>query len=85
MQSRRTGWWRQIAVVMIFAVGFLCGSLTQRSADAQLGDAMKQAAGSGALGPVGDLGTSIVDMQDHVTALQKNLETLKKVKAALGG
>ena len=85
MKSRRSGWWRHIAVVMIFAAGFLCGSVTQRNADAQLGDVMKKAAGNGALGPVGDLGTAIIDMQDHVTGLQKNLDALKKVKAALGG
>ena len=40
---------------------------------------------TGALGPAGQLGTSIIEMQDHVTALQKNIDTLKKVKAALGG
>ena len=77
---------RRIAMVgAIFAAGFLCGSLTQRSADAQLGDVMKKAAESGALGPAGELGTALVDMQDHVTALQKNIDTLKKVKSALGG
>jgi hypothetical protein len=47
---------------------------------------MKQAAGSGGLlGSVGQLGTSIVDMEQHVSALQQNIETLKKVKTALGG
>lgn len=40
---------------------------------------------SGTLGSVGELGSSSADMQDHVTALQKNLATLQKVKAALGG
>jgi hypothetical protein len=73
------------AAAGIFAAGFLCGSLTQRKAEAQLGDAMKKAAGSGALGPVGDLGSAILDMQQHVDGLQKNLDTLKKVKSALGG
>src|SRR5204863_423638 len=34
---------------------------------------------------VADLGTAIVDMQQHVDGLQKNLETFKKVKSALGG
>ena len=72
-------------VAAVFTVGFLCGSLTQRRAEAQLGDVMKKAAGSGALGPVGDLGSAIVDMQQHVDGLQKNLETFKKVKSALGG
>ena len=61
----------------------------QQKADAQLKDlggaAIKQAAGSGALGSVGELGTSIVEMQDHVSGLQKNIDTLKKVQSALGG
>ena len=77
-------------VVGLFTAGFLCGSLSQRSAHAQLGEvggkAMEKAAGAG--GPAGSvvqLGTSIVEMQQHVDALQKNLETLKQVKAALGG
>jgi hypothetical protein len=39
----------------------------------------------GALGSVTQLGSSIVEMQNHVNGLQKNLETLKKVQSALGG
>jgi len=31
------------------------------------------------------LGTSIVEMQEHVNGLQKNLDTLRKLKGALGG
>ncbi len=78
------------AVTGVFAAGFLCGSLTQRSADAQLKDlgaaAMKQAGESGgALGAATELGTAIVDMQKNVDGLQKNIDVLKKVKAALGG
>ena len=72
-------------VAVVFALGFLCGSVTQRRAEAQLGDVMKKAGESGALGSVGDLGSAIVDMQKHVDGLQKNLETFKKVKSALGG
>ncbi len=72
-----------------FAFGFVCGSVSQQRADAQVkelgGSLLKGAAGSGALGPVGDLGTSIIEMQDHVSALQKNIDTLKKVQAALTG
>jgi len=70
----------------IFAAGFLCGSASQRSADAQLGEVMDKAAGAG--GPIGQaakLGSSIVEMQQHVDALQKNLDTLKQIKSALGG
>jgi hypothetical protein len=76
---------RLALVIAVFAAGFFCGSLTQRSAEAQLGDVMKKAGESGSLGSVGELGSAIVDMQDHVTALQKNIDTLKKVKSALGG
>jgi hypothetical protein len=74
----------------MFAAGFVSGTLSQRQADAQvkeLGDAvMKQAGESGgSLGAAAQLGTSIIEMQQHVSALQKNLDTLNKVKAALGG
>ncbi|MBI4514791.1 MAG: hypothetical protein HY699_03120 [Deltaproteobacteria bacterium] len=74
----------------IFAIGFLCGSVSQRRADAQLGELGKQAlerAGEsgGALGSAVKLGEAIVDMQQHVDGLQKNIDVLKKVKAGLGG
>ncbi|HSV05879.1 MAG TPA: hypothetical protein VLI07_05170 [Candidatus Binatus sp.] len=72
-------------VVTLFAAGFVCGTLTHRSAEAQLGDVMKKAGESGALGSVGEMGTAILDMQKNVDGLQKNLDTFKKVKAALGG
>jgi hypothetical protein len=41
-------------------------------------------AGSGALGSVGELGTSIIEMQNHISGLQKNIDTLKNIRAALG-
>ena len=74
----------------VFAAGFLCGSVTQRPADAQLGDLGKQAlekAGEsgGMAGSVVQRGTAIVDMQQNVDGLQKNIDVLKKVKAGLGG
>jgi hypothetical protein len=72
-------------VVTLFAAGFVCGTLTHRRAEAQLGDVMKKAGESGALGSVGEMGTAILDMQKNVDGLQKNLDTFKKVKAALGG
>jgi hypothetical protein len=72
-----------------FALGFFCGSISQQGADAQVKDLggalMKGAVGSGALGPVGELGTSIIEMQEHVSGLQKNIDTLKKVQSALTG
>ena len=66
----------------MFVLGFVSGSVSQRSAQAQ----MPQVPGvGGALGSVKELGSSIVEMQQHVDGLQKNLATLKKVEAALGG
>ncbi len=77
-------------VTAIFAAGFLCGSMTQHNANAGLedlgGDVMKRAAESGGvLGSAAQLGTTITDMEKHISGLQKNLETIKKVKSMLGG
>jgi hypothetical protein len=77
-------------VTVVFAAGFLSGSLTQHNADAGLedlgGDMMKKAADSGGpLGSAAQLGTTITDMEKHISGLQKNLETIKKVKSMLGG
>ena len=90
---RATGLRRAVRIgilAAVFGAGFLCGSVTQRSADAQLKElgeaAMKQAGESGgALGSVTQLGTTIVDLQQHVDGLQKNIDVLKKVKSSLGG
>jgi hypothetical protein len=73
----------------MFFIGVVCGSLSQRYATAQVpgmgkggvGEAMKGVGGP--VGSVAELGSSIVEMQDHVNGLQKNLETLKKVQSAL--
>jgi len=82
------------AVLSIFGAGYLCGTISERRADADMADvgsavggaAMKEAAGSGgALGAAAKLGTSISDMQSQVDGLQKNLETLKGIKSMLGG
>ena len=81
----------RIAMVAgVFAAGFLCGSVSQRRAEAQLGEmggkVMEKAGESGgALGSVAKMGSAITEMQQHVEGLQKNLETFKQVKAALGG
>ncbi len=77
-------------VTAIFSGGFFCGSLTQRSANAQLdelGGAMLKKAGEsgGPVGSVVQLGTAITEMEKHVNGLQQNIDTLKKVKASLGG
>jgi hypothetical protein len=74
----------------VFALGFLTGSLWQRPARAQLGElggkAMEKAGEQGGVvGAAGKMGSAIAEMQKHVDGLQKNLETFKQVKAALGG
>lgn len=73
-----------------FAAGFMCGTLGSRPAQAQMGEMgaeMMKKAGEqgGTLGSAAKLGTTISDMQKNVTELQKSLETLNEVKAALGG
>ena len=75
-------------VLITFAIGFFCGSLMQRDANAQWKEigksALGQATGSdGLVGSIADLGTAIVEMEDHISGLQKNVDTLKKVQSAL--
>jgi hypothetical protein len=73
-------------IVGVFGLGYVCGSMTQRQAEAQVGGLMEKAGKMG--GPVGSVaqfGSSIVEMQDHITGLQKNLDTFKKVQASLTG
>lgn len=77
-------------IAVIFAAGYLTGSVTQKNANAGLqdlgGDVLKRAAESGgALGTATQLGTTITDMEKNIGGLQKNLETIKKVRAMLGG
>jgi len=82
------------AILSIFGAGYLSGTVTERRAIADMagmgsavgGAAMKEAAGgSGMVGQAAKLGTAIGDMQTQVDGLQKNLETLKTIKSALGG
>ncbi len=70
-----------------FTAGYFYGSTAQERADAQgLGGILEQAGKAGGpLGTVSELGSSIVEMQDHVSGLQKNIDTLKKVQSALTG
>jgi hypothetical protein len=77
-------------VSAVFAAGFLCGSVTQHSAEAEMGDIggqiMNKAAGSGGMvGQAAQLGTAITDMEKQVSGLQKNLGILKNVKSSLMG
>jgi hypothetical protein len=74
----------------MFVLGYVSGSVSQRSAQAQVpgvdkGVLEKATGAGGAVGSVAELGSSIVEMQQHVDGLQKNLATLKKVQTALGG
>ena len=73
-------------IVGVFGLGYFCGSMTQRQAEAQIGGLLEKAGKAG--GPVGSVaqfGSSIVEMQDHINGLQKNLDTFKKVQASLTG
>jgi hypothetical protein len=45
----------------------------------------KAGQGGGPLAAAGQLGSSIKEMEQHVSGLQKNLATLKKVQSALTG
>ncbi len=71
----------------VFGLGYVCGVTSQHRADAQgVGGLLEQAGKmGGSVGTVGQLGSAIVDMQDHITGLQKNLDTLKTVQSALTG
>lgn len=75
---------------MVFTAGYVCGTMGSGVAEAQIGTMGKdalQGAAQGAVGTssVGGMGTTLIEMEQHVSGLQKNLDALKKVKAALGG
>ena len=74
-------------VVAVFTLGYVCGSVSLRPAGAQLpqlpGGLTGQ--GGGPLAAAGQLGSSITEMEQHVTGLQKNLDTLKKIQSVLTG
>ena len=75
---------RVVALAGIFAAGFVCGSVTQRRAEAQLGEmggkAMEKAGEQGGMvGSVAKMGSAISEMEQHVQGLQKNLDTFKQV------
>jgi hypothetical protein len=73
-------------LVGVFGAGYVCGAMTQRQAEAQMGGLLDKASKAG--GPVGSVaqfGSSISEMQDHISGLQKNLDTFKKVQSSLTG
>jgi hypothetical protein len=70
-----------------FTLGYVCGSVSTPRANAQLPQLPGGLSGQsgGPLASVVQLGSSITEMEQHVSGLQKNLDTLKKIQAALGG
>lgn len=76
-----------IAIIAgVFGLGYVCGSMTQRQAEAQMGGILEKAGKMGGpVGSVAEFGSSIAEMQDHITGLQKNLDTFKKVQSSLTG
>ena len=75
------------ALLGTFTLGYVCGTTTQRRADAQgIGGILEQGSKTGGLlGTASQLGSSVVEMQGHVNGLQKNIDTLKQIQAVLGG
>jgi len=78
------------AIVAVFGAGYLLGTVTQPTAEAQMGElgkkAMESASGQGgALGTAAQLGTTITGLQENVNELQGHIDTLNKIKAALPG
>jgi len=81
---------RAVTVGMLlgaFTLGYVSGSVSQRRADAQgIGGILQEGSKAGGmLGAASQLGSSVVEMQEHVTGLQKNLDALKQVQSMLGG
>lgn len=90
MSRRARRAFRALFVAGVFGAGYLAGSTAPPTAEAQMGEMgsemMKQAGESGgALGQAAKLGTTITEMQKSVDDLNKSLETLNTIKAALGG
>jgi len=74
-------------LLLAFTFGYFSGAVSQQRADAQgLGGILEQAGKAGGpLGAASQLGSSLVEMQEHVSGLQKNIDALKKVQSALTG
>jgi len=71
-----------------FALGYVCGSVSTPRASAQLPGGLPggiSVPSTGPLGAVTQLGSSITEMEQHLSGLQKNLEALKKVQSVLTG
>ena len=87
MTKRKFSRGLMIAIIAgVFGLGYVCGSITQRQAQAQMGGLLEKAGKlGGPVGSVADFGSSIIEMQDHINGLQKNLDTFKKVQSSLTG
>ena len=74
-------------LVAVFGLGYVCGTIGVRTAGAQLPQLPGGIGGQGGgmLATATQLGSSITEMEQHVSGLQKNLDTLKKIQSALGG
>ncbi|HTM07004.1 MAG TPA: hypothetical protein VL754_01310 [Verrucomicrobiae bacterium] len=70
-------------LLAVFALGYVCGTVNQQPADAQIGGLLEK--GGGVFGSAKEMGSAIVEMQDHVNGLQKNLDTFKKVQSSITG
>ena len=59
------------AVILgVFGLGYVCGSMTQRPAEAQMGGLLEKAGKMGGpVGSVAEFGSSLVEMQDHISGL----------------
>jgi hypothetical protein len=69
-----------------FTLGYVCGSVSTPRASAQMPQLPGGLSGQGGmLGTAAQLGSSITEMEQHVSGLQKNLDTLKKIQSVLGG
>ena len=65
----------------VFTLSYVCGASTPR-ASAQL----PQIPGvSNPLAAAGQMGSSLTEMEQHISGLQKNLDALKKIQSLLGG
>jgi hypothetical protein len=73
-------------IVGVFGLGYVCGSMSQRQAEAQIGGLLDKASkAGGSVGSVAQFASSISEMQDHISGLQKNLDTFKTVQSSLTG
>ena len=88
MASKRSARVAMIGMLFVaFTLGYVCGSVSHPQASAQLPGGLldKATQGGGPLAAAGELGSSIMEMEQHVSGLQKNLDSLKKIQSALTG